>query len=168
MMVFFKSRLNAQQGGVSKVYRVLVLMGLLGLLCMAPVNAQPLTEGAENRELLRMGLYPPDLIMRHQQNLGITREQRKVITTLVKAFQNEVADLQWNLQNEQQILNAGLNTYPVAEADSLAQAEKLLALESEFKLAHFRLLIGIKNALSKEQVELIDQTLKQRRKKGRL
>lgn len=167
-MIMIEHSEKVAQGGVSRVKRVLVVIGLMVSFCIAPVNAQPLSAGTENRELLRMGLYPPDLIMRHQQNLGITNKQRKTITTLVKAFQNEVADMQWNLQNDQQIFHQALNTHPVAAADALVQAEKLLALESEFKLAHFRLLIGIKNALTKEQVALIDETLKQRRKKGRL
>lgn len=127
-----------------------------------PVLAEPVGGPAANREILRMGLYPPDILMRHQQTLGVTDEQRKAIAALVRRFQDDIADLQWTLQNEQQIFAQALDTHPVAD-DTLAQAEKVLALESRFKLAHFRLLIAIKNALTAEQVAIIDQTLERRR-----
>lgn len=151
--------------------RVCMLLGVVIVLSLSvatPVTAQRITNGAENRELLRMGLYPPDLLMRHQQKLGITDTQRKRIAALVRDFQEEVADLQWNLQNHQQTLNQALSGYPISAADTLEHAQKVLVLESEFKLAHFRLLIGIKNVLSKEQVDLIDALIKQRRRNGRL
>ncbi|MFK7974731.1 MAG: Spy/CpxP family protein refolding chaperone [Halioglobus sp.] len=151
--------------------RVCMLLGVVIVLSLSvatPVTAQRITNGAENRELLRMGLYPPDLLMRHQQKLGITDTQRKRIAALVRDFQEEVADLQWNLQNDQQTLNQALSGYPISAADTLEHAQKVLVLESEFKLAHFRLLIGIKNVLSKEQVDLIDALIKQRRRNGRL
>lgn len=157
---------------VSSMKRVWILLGLAGfvsmLIAVAPANAQKLVDGVKNVELLRMGLYPPDLIMRHQQTLGISDAQRKSITTLVRDFQSDVADLQWNLQNNQQILGQALNEHPVNTQTTLDQSEKVLKLESEFKLAHFRLLIGIKNVLKTEQVELIEKTLKQRRRNGKL
>ncbi|MBT8076435.1 MAG: hypothetical protein KJN61_08200 [Gammaproteobacteria bacterium] len=147
---------------------LVVLVSLLGLALASPANAQGAGAQPGAREILRMGLYPPDVIMRHQQALGITDKQRKAIAALVREFQADVADLQWTLQNDQQIFAQGLANHPVPQAEALAQAEKVLALESKFKLAHFRLLIGIKNQLSSEQVKQIDETLKQRRKNGRL
>lgn len=159
--------------------KTLHIFALAALLVMGPglglgisQSAQAQTDSVEGpasqREVLMLGLYPPDLIMRHQQKLGISDAQRKSIAAAVRKFQSEVADLQWTMQNDQQIFRQFLGTYPVVEGQTLKQAEKVLQLESEFKLAHFKLLIAIKNLLSKEQVELIDHTLKQRRKKGRL
>lgn len=180
MMRFLNTRLTVRNGlkrrqrgylraapGEKNMKVWVLLIGVFWMGLVAPVQANTVAGEPAKREILRMGLYPPDVIMRHQQILGITDKQRKQIAALVRAFQAEVADLQWTLQNDQQIFNQALSQYPVPEAETLAQAEKVLQLESEFKLAHFKLLIGIKNQLSTEQVELIDQTLKQRRKAAR-
>jgi hypothetical protein len=42
-------------------------------------------------------------------------------------------------------------------------AEHVLGLESRFKLAHFKLLIAIKNALTEEQIAMIDKGIKHMR-----
>ena len=116
------------------------------------------------REALKMGLYPPDVIMRHQQALGITRAQRKDIINAVKRFQSDVADLQWTMQSEQQKMQQTFATYHIDTTESLALAERVLSLESRFKLAHLKLLITIKNTLTDEQIDKINQEIALRRK----
>ena len=117
-----------------------------------------------HREVLAMGLYPPDIIMRHQQALGITDAQRGKMLKQVRAFQDEVAELQWNLQNEQQLMRQSLLQDEVDASVVMPRVERVLQMESAFKLAHFRLLIAIKNELSQEQIAMIRQRLAQRRK----
>ena len=143
--------------------RLLVTM-LLGcaLTIAGAVQAQP--EGADrtikHREILRMGLYPPDVIMRHQQRLGITGEQRETISAAVSKFQTDVAGLQWELQNEQQLLQQSLSGYRIETDEALARVEQVLQLESQFKLLHFELLIAIKNTLTEEQIDMIRARLR--------
>lgn len=137
---------------------------LLGLLLGLAAAAQAQTDGPDrrsNREIIRMGLYPPDVIMRHQQRLGITDEQRRTISEAVKSFQTDVAGLQWELQNEQQLLQQSLSGYRIETQDALARAEQVLRLESRFKLLHFELLFAIKNALTEEQIDMIRERLRQ-------
>ena len=110
-----------------------------------------------------MGLYPPDIIMRHQQTLGISADQRREMAQAVKQFQSDVAELQWTLQSEQQTLKQMLESPRVDADTAIAQADKVLALENQFKSAHFRLLIVIKNALTEEQVTMIDKEIRKRR-----
>lgn len=120
----------------------------------------------DNRELLRMGLYPPDILMRHQQEIGITGAQRKAIAALVRDFQGEITELQWAMPSEQQKLRDMLHENGIDSAAALAQAKKVLDMETEFKMAHFELLIAIKNELTAEQIKNIDETI--RRRLGRL
>lgn len=128
---------------------------------------ESLTQGVgsqvNNRALLRMGLYPPDLLMRYQQRLQIDDAQRQAIGDAVKAFQADVAQLQWTLQNEQQIFAEQLLAHPVDETATMAQASKVLRLETQFKTAHFKLLLAIKNSLTTEQVKQIEAMKQQRR-----
>ena len=64
----------------------------------------------------------------------------------------------------QQKLQQSFDAYTIDPETSLPQAEKLLALESRFKLAHFRLLIAIKNALTEEQIDALNQEINQKLK----
>ncbi len=143
--------------------RVKCLAAALLLTWMSGLHAQ--TGGLDdkdNREIWRMGLYPADSIMQRQKWLGITPEQRKDIAGLVREFQGEVTELQWSMPNEQQKLRELLQSRDIDAEPALAQAEKVLNMETQFKLAHFRLLIAIKNQLTDEQIEKIDSALRRR------
>jgi hypothetical protein len=141
-----------------------VLLIAISFCAFVPAQAAGLDGEKNNREVIMMGLYPPDIIMRHQQRLGITNDQRSSISKAVQKFQSEVAELQWTLQNEQQLLRQSFSGYSIATEEALAQAERVLGLESGFKLAHFRLLIAIKNELTEKQIDMIDGFIKQKRK----
>ena len=116
----------------------------------------------DHREVLRMGLYPPDILMRQQQALGISSEQRKDIAALVQDFQGKVTELQWAMPNEQQKLKKMLAASNIDSEAALAQAAQVLKMESEFKLAHFELLIAIKNELTDEQINILDKAIQRR------
>lgn len=141
-----------------------VLLGVF-LLAAAAVHAQTdyLEKGTSQRKVFAMGLYPPDVIMKHQQRLGITDDQRAGITAAVKQFQSEVAELQWDMQNEQQLLLQSLSANDIDQEKALDEAGKALAMESQFKLAHMKLLIAIKNELTDKQIEMIKLAIQQRR-----
>ena len=143
------------------------LVALLLLLTSGTALAQPrgldMDSPRANRAVLAMGLYPPDIIMRHQQALGITDEQRGNMLKLVRNFQSEVAELQWNLENEQQQMRQALAENTIDAGAVMPRVERVLQMESEFKLAHFRLLIAIKNELTDEQISMIRQRIRERR-----
>ncbi|CAA0118121.1 Uncharacterised protein [Halioglobus japonicus] len=137
----------------------------LGAASQTTVAQTDMTRSVQvKREALKMGLYPPDILMRYQDRLGITPAQRKTIVDAVTNFQANVADLQWTMQGEQQKLQQAFSTYNINTEESLALAEKVLALESRFKLAHLELLITIKNTLTEEQIDTINQEIKLKRK----
>ncbi len=142
------------------VIRLLTALALV--LAASAAVGQNMPPHGDNRELLRMGLYPPDILMRHQQEIGITSEQRKAIAMLVRDFQGEITELQWAMPAEQQKLRGLLREDSVDSAAALAQAEKVFGMESEFKKAHFELLIAIKNELTAEQVQAINETVRRR------
>jgi hypothetical protein len=62
-----------------------------------------------------------------------------------------------------QLLRQSFSGYSIATEAALAQAERVLGLESGFKLAHFKLLIAIKNELTEKQIDMINGFIKQRR-----
>jgi Spy/CpxP family protein refolding chaperone len=100
-------------------------------------------------------LFPPELVMQHQQNLRITPEQRTSITQAIRELQLKVVDLQWKMQDEAQKLTELVQGARVDEAQTLAQVDRVLGIEREIKRAHMALLVRIKNMLTPEQQDAL-------------
>jgi Spy/CpxP family protein refolding chaperone len=96
-------------------------------------------------------LFPPELVMRHQQDIGLRPEQRAAITKAIQDFQSKVVDLQWRMQEQSQRLVTLLEKPAVDQGAALAQVDEVFGVEREVKRAHISLLISIKNTLSAEQ-----------------
>jgi Spy/CpxP family protein refolding chaperone len=96
-------------------------------------------------------LFPPELVMKYSQDLGLDERQRTTVKENVQKAQAKFLDLQWGLQEESQKMVRLLQARPVEEAAVLAEADKVLALEREIKRAQLSLLIRLKNLLNETQ-----------------
>ena len=96
-------------------------------------------------------LFPPELIMQHQQALGLSEEQKNLLKAELSKLQTRLNELQWDLQGEVEKLAALVKQDQADEAQTLTQLDKVLSLEREIKRAHIGLLIRIKNKLTPEQ-----------------
>ncbi len=122
------------------VIAVLLMLGAATLRAQQPQN-DPLGEH----------LFPPELVMQHQQAIGLNEEQKSFIKAEIRKAQARFTDLQWQLQEEMEKMAALIKESRVDEQQVLAQLEKILALEREIKRAHLGLVIRIKNKLTAEQ-----------------
>jgi Spy/CpxP family protein refolding chaperone len=125
-----------------RAYRV-----ALALLALTPASLaaqEPEPEFAKH-------LFPPELVMQHQQAIRLSAEQRTSITQGIREFQLKVVELQWKMQDEAQKLNELVQGSKVDEAQTLAQVDRVLGIEREIKRAHMALLVRIKNSLTAEQ-----------------
>jgi Spy/CpxP family protein refolding chaperone len=121
----------------------------LGLLALTSAAAQQPPQAPED-PLARV-LFPPELVMQHQQDIALRAEQRTAITKAIQDFQSKVVDLQWRMQEQSQRLASLLDKPAVDQAAALAQVDEVFRVEREVKRAHISLLISIKNTLSAEQ-----------------
>jgi Spy/CpxP family protein refolding chaperone len=96
-------------------------------------------------------LFPPELIMQHQQALDLSEAQREFFKTELRETQKRFLDLQWKLQDEAEKLIAFVKQRQPDETQTLAQLDKLLTAEREVKRAQIALLIRLKNKLTPEQ-----------------
>jgi Spy/CpxP family protein refolding chaperone len=96
-------------------------------------------------------LFAPDLVMQHQDALGLTEDQKTYFKTEIHQSQMKFMDWQWKLQEEMEKLVALIRQPHVEEKDTLAELEKLLAIEREVKREQVTLLVRIKNKLTPEQ-----------------
>ncbi len=96
-------------------------------------------------------LYPPELIMGHQQELGIDDKQRDAIVKEVQGLQNRVVEIQWQMTAAVEELGKTLDAPRIDEAKALAQADKVMGFERDVKKAHLGALIRIRNVLTDAQ-----------------
>jgi Spy/CpxP family protein refolding chaperone len=132
--------------------RTLSAVVLATLISVAAVGQQPPPgPGTPQDDPLARVLFPPELVMQHQQDIALRAEQRATITKAIQDFQTKMVDLQWRMQDQAQRLGALLDKPAVDQAAALAQVDEVLGVEREVKRAHMTLLIQIKNTLSAEQ-----------------
>ena len=96
-------------------------------------------------------LYPPEVVMEHQNELGLSESQRQVLRQEVPQATARFTELQWRLSAETERLATLLHGPVVAEREVLEQVDRVLALERDLKRTKIALLVRIKNTLTPEQ-----------------
>ena len=100
---------------------------------------------------LAVNLFPPELVLQHQSDIGLTEEQRNALIAEVQKAQERFSDLQQRLQKEVEALGTLLKREQVEEQAALAQFDKVLSQEREVKRAHLAFVLGIRSKLTREQ-----------------
>ncbi len=96
-------------------------------------------------------MFPPEMIMQHQRELGLTDQQKTYMRTEIGKTSARFNDLQWQLQDAMEALHETMKSSIVNEQQALAQLDKVLETEREIKRLHMELAIKIKNTLTPEQ-----------------
>jgi Spy/CpxP family protein refolding chaperone len=146
--------------------KTLSLAALLAvLLCGAvPLAAQPgPPHGGGGPDVMGGGppgppaflshVFPPRLVMEHQQEIGLKPAQADAIKQAMTETQTKLLDLQWRLDAESEALAKLLTSDHVDEAAVLAKLDQVTAIEQQVKKANFSLLVRIKNQLDSGQQE---------------
>ena len=96
-------------------------------------------------------MFPPDLIMGHARELGLTDEQKAFMRGEIQKTTARFLELQWQLQDAVESLHQIMKSNAVDEPQALAQLDKVLDTERQIKHLHFSLGIRLKNQLTAEQ-----------------
>jgi len=102
-------------------------------------------------------MFPPDFILGHGRQLGLTDEQKSYMRGEVQKTMNSFTELQWKLQDETEQLHETLKTTSVNEQQALAQLNKVLDIEREIKRLQIGLGVRLKNRLTPEQQSQIQK-----------
>jgi len=131
--------------------RLLLCSGICFLL------AAPWSTQAEEKSppAFMQELFPPELVMRHQRDIDLSKDQRRQITKIVSGLQSSVMDIRWEQVDLMGELESVFKKPRVDEKSALAATEKLLKLENQVKLTHVGGLIRIKNVLTQDQQDML-------------
>ena len=96
-------------------------------------------------------MFPPEMIMQHQRELGLTEEQKQFMRGEIQRTTTRFNELQWQLQDAMESLHETMKAPQVNEQLALTQLNKVLDAEREIKTLHMGMAIRIKNKLTPEQ-----------------
>ena len=142
--------------GLTLVAIALLTFGAMPAAAQTPQPEQPeqpRTPPPGPPDLMDDGMFPPDMIMQHQRELALTDEQKTFMRSEIGKTSARFNDLQWQLHDAMEALHDTMKVNQINEQQALAQLDKVLDAEREIKKLHMSLAIRIKNALTPEQQE---------------
>jgi hypothetical protein len=135
--------------------KILPLMGVILMLVASGALAQGM--GQQQKDVFRGKLFAPNIILEHQQELGLSKEQFTAIRAAVVEVQGNVAEHEWDLREAYQRVLADLDESPVDEESVLQNVEAALSAENEVKKLQVAMLIRLRNLLTDEQMEYLQE-----------
>lgn len=116
-----------------------------------PDCPSPAVENAPGDDPLARFLFPPELVMAHQQEISLTDRQRSGIQEAMKDAQGRFIDAQFKMSGEVEKMQRLIRSTTVDEAKVLEQVDRVLAVERDVKRAQLGLMVRIKNQLTESQ-----------------
>jgi Spy/CpxP family protein refolding chaperone len=98
-------------------------------------------------------MFPPDLILAHSREIMLTAEQKSFMRAEIQKTTSRFNELQWALHDSMEDLHQTLEANSVNDQQALGMLDKVLDIEREIKRLHFGLGIRLKNKLTPEQQE---------------
>jgi Spy/CpxP family protein refolding chaperone len=131
---------------------VILVIGIVLTVAFASAQQPPRPpQPSPDNDPLAQFIFPPELVMGHQREIGLTDEQKTYLRGEIQRVTLRFTELQWQLQDGMEGLASVMKESSVNEQQALAQLDKILNTEREIKHLHIGLAIRIKNNLTSEQ-----------------
>lgn len=131
------------------IRRYLTLAGLSLILLTSVASAQG--QGPQ-KDPFKGKLFAPNVILQHQDELDLSKEQFTAIRAAVVEVQGAVAEHEWDLREAYMQAMEDLDESPVDERKVLESIQAALLAENEVKKLQVGLLIRLRNLLTDEQM----------------
>ncbi|MFT5501109.1 MAG: hypothetical protein ACI88G_001242 [Woeseiaceae bacterium] len=138
-----------------EIRKILPMMGVMLMLVASGALAQGM--GQQQKDVFKGKLFAPNIILEHQQELGLSKEQFTAIRAAVVEVQGNVAEHEWDLREAYQRVLADLDESPVDEESVLQNVEAALLAENKVKKLQVAMLIRLRNLLTDEQMEYLQK-----------
>ncbi len=129
---------------------VILVSGIILTVALASAQQPPQPPQPDNDPLAQF-VFPPELVMGHQREIGLTDEQKTYLRGEIQRVTLRFTELQWQLQDAMEGLASVMKESTVNEQQALSQLDKILDTEREIKHLHIGLALRIKNKLTPEQ-----------------
>lgn len=132
--------------------------GMLLLLVVASFAFGNAVAAEPKADVFKGKLFPPNVILEHQADLGLSKQQFTEIRKTVVELQGKVAEHEWDVREAYQNIMAELDKSPIDQDRVLEHVGAALRAENEVKKLQVAMLIKLKNLLNDEQVAYLEST----------
>ena len=132
--------------------------GMLLLLVVASFAFGNAAAAEPKADVFKGKLFPPNVILEHQAELGLSKQQFTEIRKTVVELQGKVAEHEWDVREAYQNIMAELDKSPIDQDRVLEHVGAALRAENEVKKLQVAMLIKLKNLLNDEQVAYLEST----------
>ena len=129
------------------------LMPLAGVFLFLLTSVAAAQGQGNQKDVFKGKLFPPNIILEHQDELGLSKEQFTAIRAAVVEVQSNVAGHEWDLREAYQRVLSDLDESPIDEDKVLDDVDAALRAENQVKKLQVAMLIKLRNLLTDEQVE---------------
>jgi len=134
------------------IKRVGWVIALIFVMGSASVYAQ---KPGSDKDVFKGKLFAPDVVLAHQDALGLTKAQFTAIRAAVVKVQSNVAEHEWDLRMAYQEVLRELDHSPVDSGRVLELVDTALAAENKVKKLQVAMLIELRNLLTDEQMDYL-------------
>jgi len=134
--------------------------GLLILLALASLGASVAGAASPKEDVFKGKLFPPNVILENQSDLGLSKQQFTEIRRVVVEVQANVAEHEWDIAEAYQNIMDELDRSPINEEQVLEHVGAALRAENEVKKLQVGMLIQLKNLLTDEQIAQLESLRK--------
>lgn len=107
------------------------------------------------KDVFKGKLFPPNVVLEHQDALGLTKEQFTAIRAAVVEVQSNVAEHEWDLRMAYQEVLRELDKSPIDDDRVLEFVDAALKAENKVKKLQVGMLIELRNLLTDEQMDYL-------------
>src|SRR5256885_8673083 len=115
---------------------VILVIGIIFTVAFASAQQSPQPQQPPDHDPLAQFIFPPELVMQHQREIGLTDEQKAFLRGEIQRVTLRFTELQWQLQDAMEGLASGMKGGAVNEQQALAQLDKILDTERAIQHLH--------------------------------
>ena len=135
------------------IKKLLPVIGIALVLMTTGASAQGM--GQQERDVFKGKLFPPNIILEHQDELDLSKDQFTAIRAAVVEVQSNVAEHEWDMREAYQKVMTDLDDATINEDAVLQNIDAVLRAENEVKKLQVQMLIKLRNLLTDEQIEYL-------------
>jgi hypothetical protein len=133
-----------------------VKKGIFLVLAVASLGMGAALAAGPKEDVFKGKLFPPNVILEHRAEIGLSKAQFKAIRAAVVEVQAGVAEHEWDMQEAYQVLMQELDKSPIDENRVMENADKALLAENQVKKKQMSMLVRLKNLLTEEQIAYLE------------
>jgi Spy/CpxP family protein refolding chaperone len=134
--------------------------GILLLLVIGFFGAGTAFAQAPKEDVFKGRLFAPDVILKQQEELDLTKDQFTGIRAAVVEVQSGIAEYEWDMREAYQALMLELDKSPIDEDEVLKHATKALQAENQVKKKQMAMLVRLKNLMTAEQIAHLESVVR--------